>query len=110
MFNNHEYRLSSEVSTKAEVSSIENPLFQVKFHHPATRDERQATFFEQIAQKTPLHLSRELYKSNLFMQNKANSLSVQYDTTSYYTRTYEILVLKISPKKQSQTKPIQTQF
>jgi len=60
------------------------------------------------ASKAPLHLSRDLYKSNLFLQNKANSPGVQDDTTALLIRTYENLWLKISPKnkaKQSQFKP-----
>jgi len=58
--------------------------------------------------KAPLHSSRELYKSNLFLQNKANSPSVQYDTTTLSIRSYKILCEILSPKnkaKQSQFKP-----
>jgi hypothetical protein len=58
-------------------------------------------------QNAPLHLSRELYKSTLFLQNKANSPIVQNDTTLFSIRTYKIFVLKTSPKneaKQSQNK------
>jgi len=72
------YRLSSKVSTKAEVSGIA---------HPATSTENPSSFLCFLLKVgcstfyvgrlssiiAPLHLSRELYKSALFMQNKANS-------------------------------------
>ncbi len=57
---------------------------------------------------SPLQLSRDLYKSNLFLQNKANSPSVQYDTIALLTRTYKIFYDILIPKnkaKQSQFKP-----
>ncbi len=59
-------------------------------------------------QKAPLHLSRELYKSHLFMQNKANFKNDQIYITAYITRGYENFKLCGSPKnkaKQSQFKP-----
>ena len=37
----------------------------------------------------PLHLSRTLYKSTLFMQNKPNLLRSQMNVKSYNTRDYE---------------------
>ena len=37
----------------------------------------------------PLHLSRTLYKSTLFMQNKANLLDAQMNVTSFITKYYE---------------------
>jgi hypothetical protein len=60
------------------------------------------------SRNSALHLSRELYKSTLFMQNEPNSPIVQDDTTALITRTYENLRLEISPKnkaKQSQNEP-----
>ncbi len=59
------------------------------------------------AYKAPLQLSRDLYKSNPFLQNKANSPSVQDDITAYSKRAYKNYVLKSTPKnkaKQSQFK------
>ena len=78
---------------KHSVSRIENPSSVLS--HPSSV-------------LVPLQLSRELYKSTLFMQNKANSPSVQDDITSFPTRTYKNYVLKSTPKnkaKQSQNKP-----
>jgi len=37
----------------------------------------------------PLHLSRTLYKSALFMQNKPNLLNALMNATSFYTVNYE---------------------
>ena len=37
----------------------------------------------------PLHLSRTLYKSTLFMQNKANFLDALMNVTVFYTKDYE---------------------
>jgi len=37
----------------------------------------------------PLHLSRTLYKSALFMQNKANLLNAQMNVNLYVTKDYE---------------------
>jgi hypothetical protein len=56
----------------------------------------------------PLHLSRELYKSNLFMQNKANFKNTQIYTIAYYIRGYVNLIAFLRRKnkaKQSQFKP-----
>jgi hypothetical protein len=37
----------------------------------------------------PLHLSRTLYKSPLFMQNKPNFLDAQMNVNIYYTKVYK---------------------
>ena len=84
-------------------SIIENPSFSLKVGC--------STF--DVECSPPLHLSRELYKSHLFLQNKANSPGVQDDTSIYSTKTYENLWLEIIPKnkaKQSQFKPNFTYF
>jgi len=60
------------------------------------------------SRNSALHLSRELYKSNLFLQNEPNSPSVQDDISSYSTMTYKIYVLKSTPKnepKRTQNEP-----
>ena len=67
------------------------------FHRETRIQHRESVFM-------PLHLSRELYKSNLFLQNKANSPGVQYDTTPFITRTYMIFCnFFISKNKAKQT-------
>jgi len=56
----------------------------------------------------PLHLSRELYKSILFVQNKANFKNDQIYITAYYIRGYGILFRfsrRKNKAKQSQFKP-----
>ena len=53
-----------------------------------------------------LHLSRTLYKSTLFMQNKPNFLDAQINVTSFIAKDYENVHL-LGPRK---TKPIQSQF
>ncbi len=56
----------------------------------------------------PLHLSRELYKSNLFMQNKANLQNAEMNVTPLLTKGYENLRTFCRSKnkaKQTQNKP-----
>ncbi len=53
-----------------------------------------------------LHLSRVLYKSTLFMQNKANLLDSRMNVTSVITKDYENVCLR----RASKTNPIQSQF
>ncbi len=53
-----------------------------------------------------LHLSRVLYKSTLFMQNKPNLPDAQMNVTSCITRPYEVL----TPRPRRANKPNQTQF
>ena len=53
----------------------------------------------------PLHLSRVLYKSPLFMQNKPNLLNAQMNVSSAITMNYEQLTMNYANKnkpKQSQ--------
>jgi len=56
-------------------------------------------------QNAPLQLSRELYKSNIFLQNKANYKIARINISDCITNTYGNLIALESP-----TKPIQTQF
>ncbi len=53
-----------------------------------------------------LHLSRVLYKSTLFMQNKPNFQNAKMNTTACITRPYEVL----TPRPRRGYKPNQTQF
>jgi len=59
-------------------------------------------------QKLPLHLSRELYKSHLFMQNEPNLKITQIYTSSYITSSYVNFWLLSHPKnepKRTQNEP-----
>ncbi len=61
----------------------------------------------------PLHLSRVLYKSTLFMQNKANFQKSQANVTSLVTRDYENIANWTLGENKPNSKPIkpnQTQF
>ncbi len=58
------------------------------------------------AYKAPLHLSRTLYKSALFMQNKPNLLNAQMNVSSVITNYYENVRLH----RRGENKPNQTQF
>ncbi len=57
------------------------------------------------AYKAPLHLSRTLYKSTLFMQNKANFQKSQMNVSSILTIDYE----NISDWTIGKNKPNQSQ-
>ena len=52
-----------------------------------THKHRESSYLR--AYKAPLHLSRNLYKSALFMQNKPNFLDALMNVTSFYTVDYE---------------------
>jgi hypothetical protein len=54
----------------------------------------------------PLHLSRILYKSATFMQNKPNFRKSQMNVNPYNETNYEIFI----PLAGKKTNPIQTQF
>jgi len=56
----------------------------------------------------PLHLSRTLYKSPLFMPNKANLLDARMNLTSLITVDYENENHPQSRTKQTQSNPIPT--
>ena len=58
------------------------------------------------AYKAPLHLSRLLYKSTLFMQNKANLPDAQMKVSSVLTKDYE----NDNTFRLPENKPKQTQF
>ena len=58
-------------------------------------------------QNTPLHLSRTLYKSNLFMQNKAKFQNDEMNVTSLSAKSYNdfrLLFRRKNKAKQSQNK------
>jgi len=61
----------------------------------------------------PLHLSRTLYKSALFMQNKPNFQDVQMNVSSILTKDYERNDIFAVPENKANTNPIkanQTQY
>ena len=56
-----------------------------------------------------LHLSRVLYKSTLFMQNKPNLLNAQINVSSFITKDYEnarLLGRRKNKPNQTQSNPI----
>ena len=53
----------------------------------------------------PLHLSRTLYKSPLFMQNKANLLDAQMNVSSVLTKYYENVPLRRRGQNKAKTNP-----
>ena len=53
-----------------------------------------------------LHLSRALYKSTLFMQNKPNLLNTQINVTSVNTMNYEQLTTNYANKNKPNSNPI----
>jgi hypothetical protein len=59
-----------------------------------------------FASLAPLHLSRNLYKSALFMQNKPNFLKSQMNVNDVLTKDYE----KRTLGERGKNKPNQTQF
>ena len=61
------------------------------------------------AYKAPLHLSRVLYKSTLFMQNKPNLLNAQMNVSSAITMNYEQKTMNYANKNKPNTNPIRTQ-
>ena len=61
------------------------------------------------AYKAPLHLSRTLYKSALFMQNKPNFRKSQMNVNKVLTKDYEKRTLGERGKNKPNSNPIQTQ-
>ena len=57
----------------------------------------------------PLHLSRTLYKSAFFMQNKPNFPDTQMNVTKVLTKDYENRTLSGCGKNKPNTKPKQSQ-
>ena len=57
-----------------------------------------------------LHLSRVLYKSTLFMQNKPNFQKAQMNTSSVLTKDYGNWTLGERGKNKPNTNPIQSQY
>jgi len=90
-------------SMTSVVTSIHNfkqdSLFRIKAC-------RGVVFCEAGSSLAPLHLSRILYKSAPFMQNKPNLRKPKMSVSIYYTKVYKNETASGSEK----TNPIQTQF
>ena len=71
-----------------------------------TSKQRTHKFLALLSPIDPLHLSRTLYKSALFMQNKPNFQKSQMNVTSFYTVEYE----NKSNWTLGENKPNQSQF
>jgi len=78
---------------------IENPTL-VHFRH----------FSSLFTNLNPLHLSRALYKSPLFMQNKANFLDALMNVTSFITTYYENKWQRRVRKNKPNSNPIKPNF
>jgi hypothetical protein len=89
---NHNHR---ESSIEHRVSSIKN-LTLAHFRH----------FSSLFTNSPPLHLSRILYKSPLFMQNKPNSPNVQMNVSNVKTMNYENFIPLAEQKNKPKTNPI----
>ncbi len=73
-------------------------------NHLTTHKHRESSYLR--AYKAPLHLSRALYKSTLFMQNKPNFLDAQMSVSSTLAKDYE----NKSNWKLSENKANQSQY
>ena len=71
---------------------------------------RLYTKYYRLKTNGPLHLSRALYKSTLFMQNKPNFWKSQMNVNKVLTRDYEKRTLGKRGKNKPKTNPIQTQY
>jgi len=97
MFNNHEARETSHRTLETCIKHQES-----SFVHRETSIEHRESVLK------PLHLSRELYKSTLFMQNKANLHNDEMNVSNYIIRASEDFCNFFRRKnkaKQTQNKP-----
>ena len=90
-------------SMTSVVTSIHNFKQESLFRIKACRG---VAFCEAGSSLAPLHLSRALYKSALFMQNKPNLLDDQMTVSSIITMNYQNFI----PLAGQKNKPNQTQF
>jgi len=79
------------------VCSIRYTLYEIRFTLHASRN-------------SPLHLSRTLYKSALFWQNKPNLLNAKMNVNKVLTKDYENVHLLGRRKNKPNSKPNQTQY
>jgi hypothetical protein len=74
------------------------------YEHRTTKYEIRFTI--HASRNSPLHLSRILYKSALFMQNKPNVKDAQINVNSYMKSKYEKLDTWLSGKNKPNSNPI----
>jgi len=74
--NHHNHRVSS---IEHRASSMEHRVWSI--------ENRESSYLR--AYQAPLHLSRTLYKSTLFMQNKANFRKAQMNVSIFSKKAYE---------------------
>jgi len=84
------------------VTSIHNFKQESLFRIKACR---YVAFCEAGSSLCPLHLSRELYKSPLFMQNKPNVKDAHINVNSYIKNKYEKLDTWLSGKNKPNSNP-----
>ncbi len=93
MFNNHEYRVSGIQHRESSFLVLTSNFLLLS---------------SQFSVPAPLHLSRELYKSTLFMQNEPNLKNDQINISFCNKRCYGIFRLLFRRKnepKRSQNEP-----
>jgi len=78
------------------------------YEHRTTKYEIRFTI--HASRNSPLHLSRILYKSALFMQNKPNVKYAQINVNSYMKSIYEILDTWLSGKNKANSNPNKPNF
>jgi len=79
-----------------------------RIEHRVSSIDYQASKTCKSCQNIPLHLSRTLYKSALFMQNKPNLQNDEMNVSAYITDGYDNFLPSSRPKnkaKQTQNKP-----
>jgi len=89
------------------VTSIHNFKQESLFRIKACRG---VAFCEAGASLGPLHLSRVLYKSTLFMQNKPNFQDAQMNVIIYYTKVYKNETAFRRVKNKPNSNPIKPNF
>ena len=92
------------------VSIIENQPSSIQYRLSAIASATAGESSYLRAYKAPLHLSRTLYKSTLFMQNKPNSLNVQIYINVYYTEDYKNFIPLAEQKNKPNSNPIKPNF
>jgi len=95
------YKLRASMTSV--VTSIHNLKQESLFRIKACRG---VAFCEPGSSLVPLHLSRTLYKSALFMQNKPNFLRSQMILSCLYTKDYQNFIPLAGYKNKPNSNPI----
>ena len=77
-------------------------------NHLITHKHRESSYLR--AYKAHLHLSRTLYKSTLFMQNKPNLLDAQMNVNTVITMNYEQITMNNANKNKPNSNPNKPNF